>query len=147
MISELQINEKLFDQAINYRDNGEYQKAINMLLKIFKEYPDDPKIHGVFVVLGGIYFDMEQYNKSLKYFKKATNLRPKYELASLGLFHSLWDLGKKKQALAEMDRILELKPDSENFVPLLKGLAKEAGNGKLHEIIYDIKRVADKHLS
>ena len=142
--TKIKIDEAKFNEALKLRDKSEYNKAIRLLKDLLKENPDAPEIYGV---LGGIYFNIDKYNEAFHYMKKTTILSPKSELASLGVFHSLWELGKKKEALEEMDRILELKPDSENFIPLLRGLEKDAGNGQLNKIIFDIKKVADKHLA
>ena len=56
--------------------------------------------------------------------KRAVELSPRSELASVGLFHSLWDLGKVNQAFAEMRRFLRLS-DSPEYSKLLRDLTVE----------------------
>ena len=60
-------------------------------------------------LLGSLYlFELHQPEKALPCFKKSTELSPKSERASLGLFHSLWSLGKEVEALEEMKRYQRL---------------------------------------
>jgi len=49
---------------------------------------------------------LERYSEAAQSFKRATELSPDSELASLGLFQSLMDTGDKQAALSEMKRYL-----------------------------------------
>jgi len=45
----------------------------------------------------------------------AVSLRPRSELASLPLFHTLRHLGRSSDAFAEMRRFLALRPESHEY--------------------------------
>lgn len=98
------IDEGLFNEAIQLRDSGETEKSIKILLKLTDGNPKG--ITAIYGTLGGIYFEMEDYNNSFLYFNKVIENRPNSEIASLGLFHSLFELKKYKLAYTEMDRFL-----------------------------------------
>ena len=53
-------------------------------------------------LIASSYYQLKDFSLSQKYFKKTTKLNPKSELASLGLFHSLMELGKTTAALKEL---------------------------------------------
>ena len=64
---------------------------------------------------------MESFGEASKLFGHIVRLKPDTELASRGLFHSLWKLGRHNEALEEMKRFL-LIADSEEYRQLLKGM-------------------------
>lgn len=99
-------DEKLFELASKLRDKGEHDEAIKIMKKFLNSTPHSPAFNGM---LGGLYFNLDKFHSALRYFKTASKLNPKSELASLGYFHSLWELNYIKAALNEMDRFLKLK--------------------------------------
>lgn len=94
--------DSMFELATELRDKGQLQDSINVLLKILDQYPVDKKTYVVYTVLGGVYRDIDENEKALLNFRKATVLNPKYELASLGLYVTLVKLGKDIEAINEM---------------------------------------------
>src|SRR5258705_13696886 len=94
--------EEMFEGAINLRNNGKLENAIKKFLKIVAIHPNHPKIGGVYTTLAGVYSDLNDYNNSLVNFKKATELNPKSELASLGLYVSYAELGRGEEAIGEL---------------------------------------------
>src|ERR1044071_9320983 len=81
---------EIFEQGIRLRDSGRLREAIAKFYEILKlntEY-NGP----VFGVLGNIYWDLNDYSNALTCYQKAVTLKPTSELASLGLFHTLWRL-------------------------------------------------------
>ena len=95
---------ELFKEAIDFRDKGQLEKAIEIFLKIIAL---DPNNGAAYTVLGGIYIDLDDYGQSFKNFKKATELNPNSEFASQGLYISLVELDKSPDAINEMKRFLE----------------------------------------
>lgn len=121
MINNYNKNEvKLFNEAIRCRDKKEYSTAIDILKQLLVNNPKSPSFNGI---LGGIYFDLKEYYKALEYFKKASNLNPKSELASTGYFHSLFELGYISGGLKEINRFLKLKYSSD-YIEIIKELYK-----------------------
>jgi hypothetical protein len=47
---------------------------------------------------------MERWDEAVTVFESAVKLSPSFEAVSLGLFHSLWKLGKQVEALEEAKR-------------------------------------------
>jgi predicted Zn-dependent protease len=56
---------------------------------------------------GSIHFQQGEFESSSNAFATVLEQRPKDELASVGLFHSLWSLDKRVQALEELKRYLQ----------------------------------------
>ena len=108
---------ELFGKAIPFRDKGQIQKAIEVLKNIIQQSPDYSL---AYVILGGIYFDSDNYSDAIPYFEKAVKLTPKTELASIGLFHCLWSLGRNKEALKEARRYLDVGKPAKHYSSLLK---------------------------
>ena len=67
-------------------------------------------------VLAHIYFTQRDLSKALDCYIETVSLSPKSELASLGLFHTLWDLGRAGEACNEAKRFLSLRESEEYFL-------------------------------
>lgn len=102
--------ESMFKLSIELLDKGELEHSIRVLSKILDNYSQEKRIDEVYSVLGGIYNDLEQYEKAMSNFKKATELNPDSELASLGLYVSLASLDKDVDAIEEMKKFLKSHP-------------------------------------
>src|SRR5690349_19239090 len=96
--------DSMFQLAIELRDKGELRDSVNVFSKILREYPSYTKIHRVHIVLAGVQSDLGQLDNALINFKKATELNPKSELASLGLYVTLADLHRDEEAIQELFR-------------------------------------------
>jgi tetratricopeptide (TPR) repeat protein len=117
--------ESMFELAIELRDKGQLRDSINVISRILNNYPVDKRTHRIHSVLGGIHYDLEENDKALINFKKATELNPKSELASLGLYITLVELDDCKGAIEELIRYLKSYPASlykETLEELLIGL-------------------------
>ena len=92
----------LFEEALNLKSEGDYDRAILVLKKTIRLYPDVSILHWL---VGALYFcEFHLPKKALRWFRKAVALAPKTELASLGLFHALWALDRCDEALEELKR-------------------------------------------
>jgi len=117
--------DSLFELGIELRDNGVLKDSVNVFLKILDNYPDHEKISGVYSVLGGVYKDLEENEDALTCFKKASDLNPKSELASLGLYITYAELDRDEEAIKELIRYLRQFPADlykDTLEELLEGL-------------------------
>jgi len=108
--------EQLFAEAIALRDLGNLRDTLAKLAEILSEQTKfDAPVLGL---MGNIYWDLNDFTKALECYRKAVVIKPKSELASLGLFHTLWNLGKRDEAFDEMRRFLSIS-SSEEYSRLL----------------------------
>lgn len=63
----------LFFKALSERGIENYDKAVQTLEKLLKDYQDKPELY---FQLGLNYFDLEKYNLALEQFEKAQDLKP-----------------------------------------------------------------------
>jgi hypothetical protein len=75
-------------------------------------------------LLATLYWEHGDLKNAAKWFSQATTLAPQSETASLGLFHSLWDLGNHDDAFDEMRRFF-IVGKSREYLRLLRELIKE----------------------
>lgn len=109
------------DEAIAYRDNGQLDESKRILLELVEQ---DPKDSATALVLAGVLFSMENFCEAHKLFREIVDSQPRSDLASRGLFHSLWKLGEYNMAFDEMKRFL-LIADSDDYRQLLKDITNE----------------------
>ena len=136
--------ENLFEIALSLRKGGNDTKAIAKCEEILREYPTHPKIIGVIIVLAGIHQKCKNFEKSLKYFKRGTELEPKSELASLGAYLSYANLNRYDEAICELKRYLD-KYSANRYKITLEELLKDLENGyglKYKDIIL---KLSEKH--
>lgn len=110
-----------FNRALLLRDSGDLLGAALIFERLDKEYPNQSAILGMWA---SIYFHLENWEMALPLYQRTTNLSPKSELASLGLFHSLWNLGKQDEAFSETKRFLSIS-DSEEYRQLIKEMGEK----------------------
>jgi tetratricopeptide (TPR) repeat protein len=119
--------DSMFELAIDLRDKGLLRDSINVFCKILDEYPLDKKTYGIYSLLGGVYADLQENDKALNNFKKATELNSGSELASLGMYVTLVKLNKGEEAIQELIRYLKSYPANlykDTLEELLEGLEK-----------------------
>lgn len=107
-----------FEQAVRHRDQSRLNEANRLLEELVEQDPEDP---AAALVLAGIYFDMQKFDAARELFARIVQLQPRSELASRGLFHSLWKLGHHDEAFDEMRRFLAIA-DSEDYRKLLEDM-------------------------
>ena len=116
--------EKRFDEALALRDAGDLQGAYEALSRLSVAYPSNPGILGM---LGSIELELGRKAQAASSFRKATLLSPKSELASLGLFHSLWESGDTDGALEEMKRFVATSGPSDEYRKVLQEINSKEG--------------------
>ncbi len=87
--------------AARLQDGGQLEDAVRLLKSLASR---DPASTTILATLGGVYFDRGMFGAAAVVFEKATTLAPTSEAMSLGLFHSLWELGQRDEALQEIAR-------------------------------------------
>ena len=111
-------------QAIKLNRMGKQSSALRILEPLARSHPRSAPVQGY---LGGIYFDAGRIDEAVECFRRASTLSPRSELASLGLFHSLWAAGERNKALAEMRRFVSIAPSAE-YARLIEDLARVAAS-------------------
>lgn len=80
---------------LDFKNAEKYDQAIEFAENLTTDYPQNATVFGL---LASLYFLINEYEKSCLNFKKTIAISPKSGVASLGLFHSLWNLGDKEDA-------------------------------------------------
>src|SRR5689334_17323389 len=100
-----------FSEATRLKDNGEFPAAADILTELSQCDPTSPAI---LAVLGDVYWDMNRLSEAISAFRRALELAPGLEAASLGLFHCLWETNSRDEALEEAKRFTAVS-DSESY--------------------------------
>jgi hypothetical protein len=98
----------MFDDAMRLRDAGEFVAARHLLASLVEQLTqqDEVLLPHTHMQLGNISDMLGDHSQREAHFRAASVIAPRKELASLGLFHALWDQGRRTEALEEMVRFL-----------------------------------------
>jgi tetratricopeptide (TPR) repeat protein len=97
---------ELYQRAIDLKHAGKLKEAAVKMEEAVEEFPQFPIL---WWYLGALYLhDLKKPRKAIPYLRRATELSPKSERASLGLFHSLWSANQVNKALEELKRYQQL---------------------------------------
>lgn len=99
-----------FEAALRLRQKGKRQQALRMLLPLQVDYPNSGPLHGM---IGTIFFELKSYSHAAAAFRRTTELSTKSSVASLGLFHSLWELNQQEEAISELKRFMRVAESAE----------------------------------
>ena len=98
----------LWDNARNFEDAGELEKALALREELFSQLPDSKK---AMLPLADLYQKLGHLVEAEKLYQKIIKLYPKWELGSKFLFHFLWDddcalwaVGRRDEAIEEIAR-------------------------------------------
>jgi len=118
--SDLQID-KLFDEAIKLRDGNDLPKAIDKFNEALELAVDTNKRYraGILRVVGHLYYLQKDFDNARECLQEAVELSPDSELGSLGLFHTLWDMGDEWAAFREAKRFLS-RHDSKKYFLMIE---------------------------
>jgi predicted Zn-dependent protease len=111
-----------FESANRLRKQGDVEGAITVLSALVADFP---KLSAAYLVIGDILWDDERLSAASAAFRLATKHFPKLELASLGLFHSLWRQSKTDDAFAEMKRFQRIS-HSEDYQGIVDEILQKA---------------------
>jgi tetratricopeptide (TPR) repeat protein len=94
-------DQEIFEKGLSLKDSGDLRKALRVLSPLETRLPDAAPL---LAVIGDIYWDLGEFQSAISYFQKAVCKAPTWTTASLGLFHTLWEGGRRNEALEEIKR-------------------------------------------
>ncbi|MEM6471895.1 MAG: hypothetical protein AAF802_20215 [Planctomycetota bacterium] len=109
---------EIFQNAVAARDAGDFKQSERLLMSMVQAGHNSA---ACFAVLGRVQWELDKADSAVIAFRKATELAPNSEEASLGLFHSLWELKRSDDAFEEMKRFLKSNK-SDEYSKLLREL-------------------------
>ena len=109
-----------FDEALRLRDQGNLGGAHDILSQLCKS---DAATAAMFAVLGDVLWEMDCLSDAIHTFYRVTEMSPRSEVASLALFHSLFQAGRQDEAFGEMRRFLSIA-DSTEYETLLSDIQR-----------------------
>ena len=98
-------DEIIFQKIFLLKEKSEFKKALKLLDTLEFKYKNNKVIHGLYALI--FYEAKDFYNSSIHY-SKVISIKPNSELASMGLYVSLIELGKHTKALKELFRYTEI---------------------------------------
>lgn len=99
--------ERLFQQALELEQTGEYVEAIRLYREVLEA---DPCFAGALVNLGTLYFGAGELEKARAYYQEAIAADSGYPLAHFNLGNLYDEIGDRSAALEEYRTTLELDP-------------------------------------
>lgn len=110
-----------FQKAVDLKNQGRLHEAEQMFNDLLALNPASASVHAL---LADTLWDQGQLTQAIASFRKAVELAPKSEMASLGLFHTLLELSDREGAIAEMDRFRILS-NSEEYQALAQQFGRQ----------------------
>ncbi len=92
-----------FNEAIALKNSNKLEESLKIFINLTHEYPE---YFLSYVFIGLLYWDLKKLNEATGSFKKAIELNPNSQKASIGYFHLLWEQGKQDEAINELKRFL-----------------------------------------
>jgi predicted Zn-dependent protease len=108
-----------FNEALRLRDAGSVAEAEAILLRLAQLRPDAGVVFGM---LGHVQEQLGRSAEAAKSYRRATNLSPRSELASVSLFHVLYEQGDLEGAFDEMRRFRRRRRSSPEYDRLISDL-------------------------
>ena len=100
-----------FAKAQKLSKEGNILDMLEIMKGLVESNPRSAIFHAV---LANAYWETGDLETAEKTFRKAIEITPDSEKASLGLFHCLWEQNRTDEAFAEMKRFMEIA-DSEDY--------------------------------
>ena len=113
--------DKKIEKVLELKKQDKYKDALCEAENLTEKYPEIGSVYGL---AASIYFELDRFEEAAQKYRKATEISPKSEMASLGLFHSLWQIGSNDAAFEEMKRYMSIA-ESEEYNELLEKFLKE----------------------
>lgn len=118
-------DEIIFEKFFCLKEKRQFRRALKVLDILEDRYKDNSVIHGLY---GGSYFELNDFKNSAKHFSKVVTIKPSSELASLGLYVSLVEIGEARKALKEFFRYTEIY-EPKLYLDTIKELFEENMDG------------------
>ncbi len=113
--------ELIFQKFFLLKEKGQFIKALKVLDFLKSTHEESTVIFGLY---GSIFYELKDFKNSAINFSKVIAIKPKSELASLGLFQSLIHLGKDRKALKELFRFTEIS-EPKLYIVTIKELMED----------------------
>jgi predicted Zn-dependent protease len=111
-----------FESANQLRKSGDAESAIQVLRALVVDFPNQA---AAYLIIGDILWDEGELPAATEAFRVATERFPKLEIASLGLFHTLWRQSKTDDAFEEMKRFQSVS-HSKDYKEIVDEILQEA---------------------
>jgi predicted Zn-dependent protease len=111
-----------FESANRLRKDGDADGAIKILRALVA---DCPKKAAAYLVIGDILWEEDRLSEAAAAFRVATERFPRLEIASLGLFHTLWRQSEIDAAFAEMKRFQSIS-HSQDYKEIVDEILQKA---------------------
>jgi predicted Zn-dependent protease len=118
-------DEIIFEKFFQLKGKRQFKRALKVLDFLEPKYKNSSVINGLY---GSIFFELKDYKKSANNFRKVITLKPKSELASIGLYVSLIHLREHTKALKELFRYTEIN-EPKLYIVSIKELMEENIDG------------------
>lgn len=109
--------EQRCDQALELKNQGQYDEAAKRLQAILEESPEHARAH---LGLGLVYCFVGKFDESLEELKRAVDCDPSWVDGHLNLAKTYAMLGFYEEAKVEFNRVLELHPGHPEATKQLK---------------------------
>jgi predicted Zn-dependent protease len=96
---------------------GDLCGAVESLFELVTMYPKDTEVR--FFYAAGL-FKLNRYEDAVPELKVVLEAEPVHEWASLSLFHSLWQTGRREEAMKELKRFHRAGGESMEYRRLVK---------------------------
>ncbi len=92
-------------------EENSFERVAAMLNKVIAE---DPKVIDAWFNLGNAYYKVGRFQEAIKYFARALELKPDYDLAVINMANAYRKLGRDDAALTGYERYLSIDPKNAN---------------------------------
>jgi tetratricopeptide (TPR) repeat protein len=113
--------EKLLNEARRIFARGDLEDAADKLSRLVEAYPDDMAVRFSYAA---VLFQLRRFADVVPHFARVLEDQPVNERASLGLFHSLWKIEKKDDAVREVRRFRAAGGESMEYRRLARDISK-----------------------
>lgn len=100
------------DFALVCLEKGRLEEAARWLKQAILYQPDKKSMVPLSSELGNVYLQLKKYPEAEKAFKDALAINPDFVNAHYGLVGAYLNQNKREEALAELQKVIELAPDS-----------------------------------
>ena len=100
---------KLFNLMSESREIGRSEKSFDRVVAMLTQVvTEDPKVIDAWFNLGNAHFKVGRYEEAIKYFKRALELKPDYDLPVINMANAYRRLGRDDAALAGYEHYLRI---------------------------------------
>lgn len=118
-----------YNEALKLYEQGNYQEALNIYLS------DKNPSEDILMNIGGCYYELQDYDKSIEYYNKALLKNPKNDRALLYIGGSYYSKGDTKKAVEYYKKALVLKPNDKDIKEALNIANQNLGDDMLESAL------------